>query len=226
MMQTLAQTHEDKKALTFCQLHYAAQEGSSRLLGACTRFVVRLMMVSRFGITNSLLLVLIIAGSHAWAQETGLDESGPMHIEADKVVYGQDERRINFLGQVHVQRPDFELWCEEMTVFLNSENGNGDGVSSQGANLGSAGNVRKIVATDNVHLVMEDREATSDRAEYYSQEAKIILFDNVELKEKQNTVHGHQVTFWLDEERSEIVGKEDSRVKAVFFPEQEDKDNE
>jgi lipopolysaccharide export system protein LptA len=226
MMQTLAQTHEDKKALTFCRLHYAAQEGSSRLLGACTRLMVRLLMNNRFGLTAFLLLVPIIAGSHAWAQENGLDESGPMHIEADRVVYGQEERRINFLGQVHVQRPDFELWCEEMTVFLNSENGNGDGVSSQEANLGSAGNVRKIVATDNVHLVMEDREATSDRAEYYSQEAKIILFDNVELKEKQNTVRGHQVTFWLDEGRSEIVGKEGSRVKAVFYPEQEDKDNE
>ncbi|MGM0538207.1 MAG: LptA/OstA family protein [Thermodesulfobacteriota bacterium] len=172
----------------------------------------------------SLLLVLILAGADARAQESEMDESGPMHIEADKVVYGQEERRINFLGQVHVQRPDFELWCEEMTVFLNSENGNGE--SSQEGNLGSAGNVRKIVAVDNVHLVMEDREATSDRAEYYSQESKIILLDNVELKENENTVRGHKVTFWLDEDRSEIVGKEGSRVKAVFFPEQEDKDSE
>ncbi|MFW5819574.1 MAG: LptA/OstA family protein [Desulfovermiculus sp.] len=175
---------------------------------------------------TSLLLILVLAGSDVRSQESGLDESGPMHIEADRVVYGQEDRRINFLGQVHVQRPDFELWCEEMTVFLNTENGNEDRDSGREGNLGSAGNVRKIVAVKNVHLVMEDREATSDRAEYYAQESKIILMNNVELKENKNTVRGQQVTFWLDEERSEIEGKENSRVKAVFYPEQEDKDNE
>lgn len=226
MKQTLAQTHEGRETLAFCRLPFAEREGGFSSLCACTRFWTRLSMACRLGLMAVLLMVLILAGADARAQESELDESGPMHIEADRVVYGQVERRIDFLGQVHVQRPDFELWCEEMSVFLNSENGNGDGESSQESNLGSAGNVRKIVAEDNVHLVMEDREATSDRAEYYAQESKIILVNNVELKENKNTVRGHQVTFWLEENRSEIVGKEGSRVKAVFFPEQEDKDNE
>lgn len=226
MKQTLTQTHEGRNALNFCRLLCAGRQGALRPFCAYARFGTLVPVAGRLGLMVSFVLVLILAGGNLRAQESELDESGPMHIEADRVVYGQEERRINFLGQVHVQRPDFELWCEEMTVFLNTENGNGDGEASQESNLGSAGNVRKIVAVDNVHLVMEDREATSDRAEYFAQESKIILVNNVELKENKNTVRGHQVTFWLEENRSEIVGKEGSRVKAVFFPEQEDKDSE
>lgn len=143
-----------------------------------------------------------------------------MHIEADKVVYVQKERKLDFIGQVYVKRPDFELWCEKMVVTLAAED---QGEEKQGGTgLGAAGSVHKIVAQDNVRLVMDNREATSERAEYYAKESKLILVENVQIQENKNTVRGHKVTFYLDAGRSEIEGKEGSRVRAVFFPDQEE----
>ena len=178
---------------------------------------------------NALFLVLglfsllcLMPGTLAWSQQTGLNEAKPMHIESDKVIYGQNERRLEFVGQVHVQRPDFQLWCDTMIVTLSEETKQADDRRNQEEGLGMSGRVKKIVALDNVRLEMDKRTATSDRAEFYAQESKIVLLDNVVLKENRNTVHGHKVTFWLDEDRSEIEGKKDSRVKAVFFPEDDE----
>lgn len=172
------------------------------------------------------LFVLVFWGAPAWSQVSELDKSQPMHIEADKVVYGQKERKLDFIGQVYVKRPDFELWCQKMVVTLSAED---QGEEKQGDNtssLGAAGSVRKIVAQDNVRLVMDNREATSERAEYYARESKLILVENVQIQENKNVVRGHKVTFYLDAGRSEIEGKEGSRVRAVFFPDQEEQDEQ
>jgi lipopolysaccharide export system protein LptA len=107
-----------------------------------------------------------------------------------------------------------------MTVTLSEEGTGEDAQEDQGPNLGIGGQVQKIVAQDNVRLKMDQRTATSDRAEFYAQESRIVLLNNVVLQDKRNTVHGHQVTFWLDEDRSEIQGTEESRVRAVFYPDE------
>jgi lipopolysaccharide transport protein LptA len=73
---------------------------------------------------------------------------------------------------------------------------------------------------------MDNREATSERAEYYAGESKLILLENVQLKENRNIVRGYKVTFYLDAGRSEIVGKEGSRVRAVFYPDQDEQDSQ
>jgi lipopolysaccharide export system protein LptA len=159
-------------------------------------------------------------GQAARSQTAEVSKAKPMHIEADRVVYGQKERKLEFVGRVHVQRPDFELWCDTMTVSLSPDSPGEDDQGEQGPDMGIGGQVRKIVAQNNVRLKMDQRTATSDRAEFYTQEAKIVLLDNVVLQDKRNTVHGHQVTFWLDEDRSEIEGTEDSRVRAVFYPDE------
>ncbi|MDZ7758985.1 MAG: LptA/OstA family protein [Desulfovermiculus sp.] len=170
------------------------------------------------------LLLWIFPIRAGWSQTSEMDTAKPMHIEADKVIYGQNERKLEFIGQVHVKRPDFELWCEKMIVTLNSEDLDQDAQEGSESGLGTAGSVRKILAQDNVRLVMDSREATSEQAEYYARESKLILQENVQLKENRNTVRGHQVTFYLDDGRSEIVGKEGSRVRAVFFPDQDEQD--
>lgn len=172
------------------------------------------------------LWALLVSGHPAWSQNQGLDADSPMHIEADKVVYGQNDRKLEFIGQVHVQRPDFQLWCDRMEVILTSAEEDGEKQSEQTAKLGSAGKVRKIVAVDNVRLSMEQRQATSDRAKYYARESKIIMLGNVKLKENRNTVSGHRVTFYLKDGRSEIESKESDRVKAVFFPEEESEEEQ
>ncbi|WP_027370149.1 lipopolysaccharide transport periplasmic protein LptA [Desulfovermiculus halophilus] len=171
-----------------------------------------------------MLVVICTAAlvSSAAAQSAGLTESKPMNIEADRVTYGQDENRLEFEGDVYVQRPDFELWCDRMIVTLHSEENDAQQESSQEMGLATSGRVRRIVAQDNVRLKMEQRTATSDRAEFYVQESRIVLLHNVVLQEQQNTVQGHKVTFWLDEDRSVIESKEGSRVKAVFYPDEEE----
>jgi len=172
------------------------------------------------------LLALLMSGHPAWSQDQSLDAQSPMHIEADKVVYGQNERKLEFVGQVHVQRPDFQLWCDHMEVMLTSADQDQGTDSDRKSQLGSAGQVRKIVAVDNVRLNMEQRQATSDRAKYYARESKIIMVGNVKLKENRNTVRGHRVTFYLQDGRSEIESQEGDRVKAVFFPEEESEEEQ
>ena len=156
------------------------------------------------------LFWMCLASAAAEKLALGLEGEAPTRITSQKLMYNQAAKEVEFFGDVHVVRSDFQLWCNRMHVFL-AETAEGD--EQSGKNPG----IEKIVAREAVRLEMEDRRAESEQAVYEAASQKLILKGNVVLQEGLNAIQGEKVVFYLDEERSEIYSSEGKRVNAVFY---------
>ncbi|MFP4391325.1 MAG: LptA/OstA family protein [Desulfohalobiaceae bacterium] len=181
---------------------------------------------SNYGLWGALMLILglvFLGASLALADEASQskmelekqDQEGPTKIRSNKMAYTRGENKVEFLQNVHLERPDMELWCEKLTVFLASEAGMQEANASQ--------DFQRLEAKDGVRIEMQDRTATSKMAVYEKQKETLVLQGDVKIQEGPNQIQGQKVTIYLKEDRSEVsAGENGDRVRAVFFPEQEE----
>jgi lipopolysaccharide export system protein LptA len=156
----------------------------------------------------AVLLLFMVYGRQATAAEqSGIPRKVPTTITSDRMDYDANAQTLVFLGNVHVKRPDFELWSEKMTVYLD-KSGKSNESAAQSSTAGmEAGNIERIVAEKNVRLKSENNTGTSEKATYYAKEDKFIMEGNPVLKDnKQNTVTGTRIIHFLSSNRSQVIG--------------------
>ena len=137
-------------------------------------------------------------------------------ITADKMTYLADQQRVVFESNVHVQRPDFELWSAKLTVHMKpagQDNGREKGSLPSGM---AAGDVDKIVAEQNVRMKSENRIGTCNRATYTVDDGVLVMDGNPRLTDGENTISGEVIRYFTEENRSEVQGGSKKRVEAVF----------
>lgn len=144
----------------------------------------------------------------------------PIHIEADRMESDQQREAVSFVGNVEASQGDLLIRADEMTVYYRkSTDPDKSGVDKGIDNLQAIGNVK---------IIKNDWVATGDLAEYKSVERKVVLTGNTKVFQDNNMVSGDRVVLYLDEGRSvvEKQGEDESgRVKAFFYPEQENDKN-
>lgn len=145
-------------------------------------------------------------------------------IDSQKMVYNRQDKIINFYGQVHVVRPDFQIWCQEMTVFLKKGQEKKQPEDGKKQSLVGKREIEKIIAQKDVRMLWNERQAQSDEAIFDTTKQIITLKGNVLVKEGMNKIQGQVAQFFLKEDRSEIRGGENERVKAVFYPGSQEKE--
>jgi lipopolysaccharide export system protein LptA len=155
----------------------------------------------------ALLLLTVCQGQTAAAEQSGIPRKVPTTITSNSMDYDANAQTLLFLGNVHVKRPDFELWSEKMTVYLD-KSGKSNGSAAQSSTAGmEAGNIERIVAEENVRLKSESNTGTSKKATYYAKEDKFVMEGNPVLKDnKQNTVTGTRIVHFLSSNRSQVIG--------------------
>jgi len=67
-----------------------------------------------------------------------------------------------------------------------------------------------------------DIVGTARRAEYYDAEQRVVLIGNARVWRDDNVVTGERITIYLAEDRSLVEGGQQERVKAVFYPRNQD----
>jgi lipopolysaccharide export system protein LptA len=97
-----------------------------------------------------------------------------------------------FEGSVVAKNSDMTLYSDKMTVYYSE-----------------AGDVEKIIAYGNVKLIKKEQVVTSEHAEYYAVEQKVVFTENPRAVEGGNVVTGSKMTYLLNEDRSIV---EDSKV--------------
>jgi len=137
----------------------------------------------------------------------------PTMITSNRMDYDANGQTVVFLGDVYVKRPDFELWSEKMTVYLDKSDKQS---SSEGQAAGmEAGNIDHIVAEKNVRLKSENNSGTCDKGTYYAKEDKFVMEGNPILRDdKQSTVKGSTIIHYLSTNRSQVM-----RGTATFYSE-------
>jgi len=152
----------------------------------------------------------ILCSASVWSASQDLSKTAvgdPIDITAAKLDVDEQAGTAVFTGQVVVKQGDMTVYAERLVVYRDQK-------SNQ---------IIKIEASGGVRVVQQDRIGTAQQATFYQQEEKLVLVGNAKIKQGQNLVSGDEISLFLKENRSLVKSVEDGRVRAVFFPEQEQK---
>lgn len=158
-----------------------------------------------------LFLFVFFPGPASLAAQENMN--GSTDIVSDKMTYSGQDNEVVFSGNVHVLRPDFELWADELRVFLKQ--GQIEEAREQQENI------EKIVASGQVRIQSEQREGLSDLLTYYPQTGVARLEGNPRLVEDQNSVEGQTIILNMKNNTSEVLGGTDKRVRVIFHSDAE-----
>lgn len=149
-----------------------------------------------------MLLLLLLPATVAVAAPPS-PATAPLQVSAQRLVSAQTPRRLVFTGEVVAQQGDVTLYCQQLTIYYGS---------------GSAGAIERVEALRDVRLVQGDRVATGDRGLYLPAAGRVVLTGHARVHRGRDLVEGDTITVYLKENRSEVDGKDDGRVKATVFP--------
>ena len=166
-------------------------------------------------------------------------EADPTVIDSDRLEMesGEEETRFIFSGNVSVTGNNLVVLCDrlEVTTARFEEDGESPenpasgetpepdsaqaartGGSATAANPADLGRLRVILATGNVRITQDGREATAGRAELRPREGLIILTENPVFRDAQGTVSGPRIV--LDQNRSQAVveGTTEQRARVTL----------
>jgi lipopolysaccharide export system protein LptA len=131
------------------------------------------------------------------------DRSQPVTVDSDRMERFGKESLVIFSGNVVARQDNSVQYADRMEVYLD-EKGN---------------RILRTVSTGNVRIITKDcRTGTARRAEYYDLEQRVVLLGGARVWQDDNVVSGETITIYLSQDRSVVQAGTQERVKAVFFP--------
>lgn len=126
----------------------------------------------------------------------------PITIKSNDLTADNKGKIATFSGKVVAKQGDVTIYCDRMTVYYGAVQGDVD----------------KIEAEGNVRIVQANRIGQSSLAIYESREGRITLTGgSPKVTQGSDTVTGKIITYYIDDDRSEVRGEGD-RVEAVIHP--------
>jgi lipopolysaccharide export system protein LptA len=153
-----------------------------------------------------LLAVLVADQAHAAPAQRKV----PTNIQSDSMEYNAVAQTVIFSGNVHVTRPDFEVWSKKLTVYLK-KSGNADAASS-GADSMRAGDIDRLVAEGDVRIKSDNKSGECQTLTYYADTEKVVMEGSPVLRDPDSTIRGTVITHYMQTNRSHVGG----RVNATF----------
>lgn len=190
--------------------------------------------------TSSVLvtfLILLAVANTCLAQggdylSLGPDSDQPINITSKrfsaKNIAGGKE--VNFDGTVKVQQGDLTLTCDRLTILYDEKHGAGNGsaaLKKASKELQTASGIKSIIASGNVKIVQNDRMATAGKAVFDNLKRTIALSEGPpRLWQGPDALSAQNIIIYLDENRSELAGGDDTLITAVINPSKQKKEKE
>lgn len=138
----------------------------------------------------------------------GIGAAGsPVKITSDRMIYDEAKKTVSFVGNVVAVHGKLTLWSETLTAFLTT---------TQGSSL-SSDSIDRIVAEGNVRAEKGTSKGSCGKLTYYVSSQLLKMEDNPKLQDGSNSLSGNVINFYARENRSEVVGGDGKRVRAVFM---------
>ncbi len=131
----------------------------------------------------------------------------PIQIEADKMTSTEKTNTVLFSGNVDARQQDVRIRSDEMTVYYTAA----DTATAKKGKKASQ-KVQKIICTGNVEVSKKEWLGTSKRMIYLEKERQVILLEDAKAYQGQNMVSGEKIVYYMDEGRSEVVGRTSTTV--------------
>lgn len=151
-----------------------------------------------------LWVVPVLAAAPPDTPLTGSKE--PIEVTSDRLDADDNARIMMFIGNAVAKQGDTTIHADRLTVRYVAE----------------GGDVDRVVAEGNVRIIQGDRLATSQRADFFRDQERILLTGDPQVTEKGSTVKGDQITLFMKERRAVVQASQTGRVNAVFQPKKGD----
>lgn len=138
----------------------------------------------------------------------------PTKISSDSMSYDMSGRNVSFSGNVYVERPDFTITSETLSVRFSP--GKEPAAAAGEAPRLDPGRIERIIAQGNVVIKREGRIGRCSKATYLVSEGLLKLEGSPVLEDGKNRINGEIIKLYLKDNRSEIIGSKTRRVEAVF----------
>ncbi len=160
------------------------------------------------------LAVFLVSGSvdkNVFAFEKG-SESSPIQIKSDSLVARNDANYAEFIGNVSTAQGTTLITSERLKIFFGSE------PDQKRKKDNPQESIKKVVASQNVVIRMENRTAYTAEAEY-TPSSKIIVLSgpNSRVVSGNNYVIGEKITVYVNEDRVVVERSKEKQVEAVFY---------
>ncbi len=166
--------------------------------------------------------VLMAVAGAAGAQDVS-GKGGPVQVGGDNWHADQSIHTEYWDGRVEVQQDGARLRADHIKLIHT-------GGGTDGSDSKSWGEVVRMEASGNVYYVTEDRTMTGDNAVYTKTDDTVVITGStVILKQGQNVMTGTRLVSHPNAGTTTFDSSAESsnhgRVKAVFYPDQDDNGN-
>lgn len=166
-------------------------------------------MIKSFAAALLVWTILLIGGA------VQAQDQVPVKIISDKMEYNQENNTVIFTGNVHVDRIEFELWSEKLTVFMLAAPASTAAQPASGPD--PSRDIEKLLAEGKVRIKRENQIGTSEKATYWTKKGVIVMEGNPVLKDEKGSIAGEVITYHVQDKRGVVQGGEKQRVQAVFM---------
>jgi lipopolysaccharide export system protein LptA len=128
--------------------------------------------------------------------------SEPIKIKSDQLLTDNSRKMATFTGNVAARQGDLTIYSDKMVISYSDVEG---GIS-------------RSEVFGNVRIIQGERRAQADHGVYDAKSATIILDGNPKVFQNSDMISGKAITYYLDQDKSEVTSDSGSRVEAIIHP--------
>ncbi len=135
--------------------------------------------------------------SGAWAKKA------PLTIKSDRMEVIEKQNIVVFSGHVVAKKKDLTIYADRLIVYYTPK--------------GKKREIKKIVALGHVKIKRGEWLAHAGKAVYFKEQERIVLEDNPQVWQGENTIRGDRIIYYLNENRSIAEAAPGHKAEVVIF---------
>ena len=169
------------------------------------------------GLTVTILVFTGLLWCLAYAQEqpqaTPAGEPGEkIHIQADRLISDSQGHFAEFSGNVSARQGNVLITADRLKIHYDSQQ------RPSASAAGDAAAITKLIAQGHVKIILDDRVAVTDRAEYSIDQRVLVLSGpDSKITAGKDSIAGARIVFYRNEGRIQVEGQADQRVEAIIY---------
>lgn len=181
-----------------------------------TKLIYNRLSLFFFQVTGTFVLVMLcVLVVSAPAQDTAAEKpypgaEMPIRVTADSLITDSKNKTAEFVGHVLAIQGDTTITSDKLKVYYK------EGIQSGSAS--GMDTIVRIIAQGSVKIVLEDKVAYTEHAEYIA-DKKVVILTGPESKiiDGNNSISGQKITFYRDDRRIHVSGTQKAPVEAFFY---------
>jgi lipopolysaccharide export system protein LptA len=137
----------------------------------------------------------------------------PIRVTADSLITDSKNKTAEFVGHVLAIQGDTTITADKLKVYYT------EGIQS--GTLSGMNTIVRIIAQGSVKIVLEDKVAHTEHAEYIA-DKKVVILTGPESKiiDGNNSISGQKITLYRDDRRIHVSGTQKAPAEAFFYSEE------